>query len=103
MATLIMQLGPPTNLNEGRRSCYIEPASLEEVMFDQLAWLIEHTNASCSPECPHCARLQKVKNLLFVPFEVPTQPLAGPNASLPEAREERAGLSFPRVDNGFEV
>ena len=74
MATRITQPGPPTNLNEGRRSCYIEPASLEEVMFDQLAWLLEHASASCSPECPHCARLEKVKNLLFEPFELPTGP-----------------------------
>jgi hypothetical protein len=78
MANLTTQPGPPTNLNEGRRSCYIEPASLEEVMFDQLAWLLEHVSASCSPECPHCARLQKVKNPLVVPFEVPTQRLAVP-------------------------
>jgi hypothetical protein len=78
MANLITQPGPPINLDEGRRSCYIEPASLEEVMFDQLAWLLEHASASCSPDCPHCARLQKVKNLLFVPFEVPTHQLAVP-------------------------
>ena len=47
MANLITEPGPPTNRNEGRRSCYIEPASLEEVMFDQLAWLLEHTSESC--------------------------------------------------------
>ena len=78
MANLITQPGPPSNLNEGRRSCYIEPASLEEVMFDQLAWLLEHTSATCSQECPHCARLQKVKNLLFGPFEASTHSLAVP-------------------------
>jgi hypothetical protein len=47
MAKLITLPGPPTSLNEGRRSCYIEPASLVEVMFDQLAWLLEHTSESC--------------------------------------------------------
>ena len=78
MANLINQPGPQTNLNEGRRSCYIEPASLEEVMFDQLAWLLEHASATCSPECPHCARLQKVKNLLCGPFEAATHPLVLP-------------------------
>jgi len=76
MAKLITIPGPPTSLNEGRHSCYIEPASLVEVMFDQLAWLLEHANASCSPECPHCARLEKVKDLLLVPFQVPTETLA---------------------------
>ena len=78
MAKLITLPGPPTSLNEGRRSCYIEPASLVEVMFDQLAWLLEHASASCPPECPHCARLEKVKNLLLAPFQVPTEPLAVP-------------------------
>jgi hypothetical protein len=77
MVKPIALLGPPTSVNEGR-SCYIEPASLVEVMFDQLAWLLEHTSASCSPECAHCARLENVKNLLLVPFQVPTEPLAAP-------------------------
>jgi len=49
-------------------------------MFDQLAWLLEHASATCSPECPHCARLEKVKDLLLVPFQVPTEPLAVPEA-----------------------
>ena len=80
VAKLMTIPGPPTSLNEGRHSCYIEPASLVEVMFDQLTWLLEHASASCSPECPHCARLEKVKNLLLVPFEVPTEPLAVPEA-----------------------
>jgi hypothetical protein len=78
MAKLITLPGPPTSLSEGRRSCYIEPASLVEVMFDQLAWLLEHASASCPPECPHCARLEKVKNLLLIPFQVPTERLAVP-------------------------
>jgi hypothetical protein len=77
MAELITLPGPPTILNEGRRACYIEPACLVEVMFDQLACLLDHASASCSPECPHCARVEKVKNLLLVPFEVPTEPLVG--------------------------
>jgi hypothetical protein len=62
MAKLITLPGPPTSLNEDRRTCYIEPASLVEVMFDQLEWLLEQASASCSPECPHCARLERVKN-----------------------------------------
>ena len=78
MAKLITLPGPPTSLHGGRRSCYIEPASLVDVMFDQLAWLLEHASASCAPECPHCARLEQVKNLLLVPFQVQTVPLAVP-------------------------
>jgi hypothetical protein len=68
MTKTITQPGLPTSLNEARHSCYIEPASPVEVMFDQLAWLLEHTNPSCSPGCLHCARLEKVKNLLLEPF-----------------------------------
>ena len=74
MTKPITQPAPPTSLNEDRRSCYIAPASLVEVMFDQLVWLLEHASASCPAECPHCARLEKVKNLLLVPFQVPTEP-----------------------------
>jgi hypothetical protein len=77
MVKPIALLGSPTSVNEGR-SCYIEPASLVEVMFGQLAWLLEHASASCSPECPHCARPEKVKNLLLEPFQVPAEPLAVP-------------------------
>ena len=62
MAKLIALPGPPTSQYEGRSSCYIDPASLEDVMFDQLEWLLEQASASCSPECPHCARLERVKN-----------------------------------------
>ena len=76
MSKLITLPSPPTSVNEGRRSCYIEPASLVDVMFDQLAWLLEHANASCPPECPHCARLEQVKNLLLLPFQVPDEPSA---------------------------
>jgi hypothetical protein len=68
MTKPITKPAPPTSLNEDRRSYYIAPASLVEVMFDQLAWLLEHASASCSPECPQCARLEKVKNLLLAPF-----------------------------------
>jgi hypothetical protein len=78
MAKLITLPGPPTSLSEGRRFCYIEPPSLVEVMFDQLAWLLEHASAGCAPECPHSARLEKIKNLLLVPFQVSTGPLAVP-------------------------
>jgi hypothetical protein len=93
MAKLMTIPGPPTSLNEGRHSCYIEPASLVEVMFDQLAWLLEHGNASCSKECPHCARLEKVKDLLLVPFQVPTEPLAGPRSHCcMKANDQRAEL-----------
>ena len=80
MVKPVALLGSPTSVNEGRGSCYIEPASLVEVMFDHLVWLLEHASASCSPECPHCSRLEKVKDLLLVPFQVPTEPLAVPEA-----------------------
>ena len=78
MAKLVTLPGPPTSLTEGRSSCYIEPASLVDVMFDQLSWLLEHVSAGCSPECPHCMRLEQIKDLLLVPFQIPTGQLAVP-------------------------
>ena len=69
---------PPTSQYEGRSSCYIERASLEDVMFDQLEWLLEHASSSCARKCPHCMRLEPVKDLLLVPFEAPIEPLAAP-------------------------
>jgi hypothetical protein len=73
MAKLIASPGPPTTIGEGRRSCYIEAALQAEVLFDQLAFLLKHTSPNCPLDCPHCARLAKVKGLLFAPFQAPIE------------------------------
>lgn len=49
----------------------IRSAPLEEVLFDQLAWLIAHSrarNMECPEECGDCTRLQMVTDLLMAPF-----------------------------------
>ena len=78
MAKLITLPGPPTSASEGRASCYVEAALQAEVMFDQLAFLLEHVSPSCPLGCPHCARLAKVQSLLLAPFQLSIQSLAPP-------------------------
>ena len=77
MGKLLTLADPPS---EGRPSRYIEPASVADVLFDQLTWLIEHANTSCPPGCPHCARLDRVKNLLLAPFQALTDPRSAPES-----------------------
>jgi hypothetical protein len=48
--------------------CYIAPAALTDVMFDQLEYLAAHGAQSCRRGCEDCARLAQVKTLLLVPF-----------------------------------
>jgi hypothetical protein len=44
-------------------------ASPEDVMLDQLQYLVGHKkNHSCPPRCPECARLKRVKRSLLQPF-----------------------------------
>ena len=52
----------------GPRPCYVEPAPLSDVMFDQLEYLVAHTSSQCSPGCPDCNRLEQVKKWLLAPF-----------------------------------
>ena len=78
MAQLIALPAPPTT-TEGR-FCVIEAALQAEVLFDQLAFLIEHASPNCPRECPHCARLAKVTSLLLAPFQSPIQALAPPGS-----------------------
>ncbi len=48
--------------------CYLDPAPLADVMFDQLDYLLAHNGRDCSPDCGDCSRLQQVKNWLLLPF-----------------------------------
>jgi hypothetical protein len=72
MAKLITLPGPPPR----GRSCYVEAAPETEVLFDQLAFLLEHVSPSCPLECR--ARLAKVTSLLLASFQAPIQTLAQP-------------------------
>jgi hypothetical protein len=56
------------------KATYIEPAALVDVLFDQLEWLVAHSNSTnCSPECSSCSRLQHVVFWLTRPFEEKTK------------------------------
>jgi len=61
-----------------KHSCYIAPASEEDVMFDQLEWLLGHADEHCGPGCPDCMRLESVKRLLLEPFDFPAFPAPRP-------------------------
>jgi hypothetical protein len=51
------------------RNVYIlKAAPLTDVMYEQLEYLIGHSDGDCPPECMDCDRLQKVRNLLLLPF-----------------------------------
>jgi len=52
----------------GRHVCYIAPAPLVDVMFDQLEVLVSHASRGCEPGCSECSRLERIKALLLTPF-----------------------------------
>ena len=68
MATVagIHQNEAPRPLLEGGRR--IISAPLEAVIFDQLEYLVNHGKESCAPDCVDCARLERVKYWLLLPF-----------------------------------
>jgi len=64
MADLLLLPGPP----DGHHVFFVEPASLNDVLFDQLEYLVSHAGEECPAGCPDCHRLEQVKKLLLVPF-----------------------------------
>jgi hypothetical protein len=68
---LIVVPSPPTDRSAGCCSCYIGPAPLVDVLFDQLEYLVGHTRQVCHLGCRDCARLDQVQRLLLMPFEAP--------------------------------
>ena len=80
MARLTLLPNLPTDLRKLHGSCYTKPASLADVMFDQLEWLICHASGKCPPGCPHCARFEQVKNLLLMPFRAEGTHQAAPES-----------------------
>ena len=48
---------------------YVGGASLIDVLFDQLDYLLAHVNSECPPECLECKRFEQVKNWLLAPFD----------------------------------
>jgi hypothetical protein len=61
-------------------NCYIATPPMNEVMFDQLEYLLAHSaeraklGKQCTPECMDCGRLQQVKNWLLMPFHSAMHP-----------------------------
>jgi hypothetical protein len=51
-----------------RRTDYVEPAPLGDILHEQLDYLIAHAAQSCAPGCADCARLQQVQGWLLLPF-----------------------------------
>jgi len=51
-----------------RRADIVESASVEDVLYDQLDYLVAHTGRLCPPGCPECARREQVKAWLLMPF-----------------------------------
>jgi hypothetical protein len=46
----------------------LKAAPLPDVMFEQLEYLMGHSDGDCPPACMDCDRLQQVRNLLLLPF-----------------------------------
>ena len=61
-----------------RSDCYVMGSSMNDVLFDQLDYLLahaaEHADAPCGPECMDCGRLQQVRNWLLMPFRTAVYP-----------------------------
>ena len=55
-------------MNSGRHAGHLEPAPLDEILHEQLDYLIAHAAQSCAPGCPDCARFQQVQYGLLLPF-----------------------------------
>jgi hypothetical protein len=66
----------PSGKAEGKAVVnYTAPAAVVDVLFDQLEWLVAHSNSTnCSPECSSCIRLQHVIFWLTLPFQEKPDP-----------------------------
>ena len=51
-----------------RRVLTLKAAPSTDVMYEQLEYLIGHSDGSCPPNCIDCDRLQKIRTLLLLPF-----------------------------------
>ena len=51
-----------------RRILNLKAALSTDVMYEQLEYLIGHSDEDCPPDCMDCDRLQQVRSLLLLPF-----------------------------------
>ena len=49
-------------------SCYTEPAPADEVMMEQLEYLLRHARDGRHKGCAECARLDSIGAALLAPF-----------------------------------
>jgi hypothetical protein len=47
---------------------YVDPAPMDDVMFDQLEYLLTHQRGACRARCQDCLRLRHVERWLLRPF-----------------------------------
>jgi hypothetical protein len=51
-----------------RASCYTKPAPADEVMMEQLEFLLLHARKGRHLACAECARLDRIGSVLLAPF-----------------------------------
>jgi hypothetical protein len=51
-----------------RSSCYTQPAPADEVMMEQLEFLLLHARKGRHLACAECARLDRIGSVLLAPF-----------------------------------
>jgi hypothetical protein len=97
-ATVITLPGPPTSLNGGRSSCYIEPSFAGRRDVRSACVAARTRKRKLFSGMSALARLERVKNLL-VPFQASGEPLPV-NPLLLGAGEERVPI-VPRTSDTF--
>ena len=65
----------------GRPADFTQPASLGDILHEQLDYLVDHAAQACPPGCADCARLQQVKSWLLLPFGGARRPRASRRAA----------------------
>ena len=51
-----------------RRVLTLKAAPSTDVMYEQLDYLVGHSDEDCPSDCKDCDRLQKIRTLLLLPF-----------------------------------
>ena len=57
-----------TQLGVRHESCYTQPAPADEVMMEQLEFLLLHARKGRHLACAECARLDRIGSVLLAPF-----------------------------------
>ncbi len=60
--------GPAAARVPVRAAPYLDAAPVDEVMFEQLGYLLAHRKGHCPNPCAECSRLEHIKFWLLAPF-----------------------------------